>query len=373
MAPPPAGAVDRVLIDNTYSTTGATAGWVTSQVTEEGDSISFAYQSVSTDGVAAQTVVTAGVPGDPPTPDDDVESFTYVHEAVGQLGGVTTDSTGATSQSWSEHLLTQYESRRGGRTTAAYDEDTASGRLPTGVIEALGAPDPSTPNTAVAGDVYTYCQDEPGGTDGDTRLRSHTDAAGVETRYAYGPDPVTSPCYGDLVADRVPTQVVVDPGGINAVTTVTSTNGLIETVVDPDGVVTEYGWDPTSRRLLWSAEDLDGDAVAEATTWYGYDTAGRLVVTRSPEGDESWTVYDLAGRVDLSYVTIPNPARGCASRTACDFSAGVPAGTPVASDATYTADGRHAGHGGCGGRGDDPCAVLAGRRWTNRRDGGSAA
>ncbi len=68
---------------------------------------------------------------------------------------------------------------------------------------------------------------------------------------------------------------------------------LLESI-DPNGVVTTYGYDP--RQRLTSVTEAAG-AAASATTSFVYDPAGQLIEVVSPNGDRTYFEYDAAGHL----------------------------------------------------------------------------
>jgi RHS repeat-associated protein len=321
-----------VTIDNDYDEYSR----VTSQTLAGGDMASFDYQPLDPQTNTRSTVVThapaPGVAFGAPA-----ESVTYISDAAGSLVGVD-DGSAATARVWQREQLVSTRSRRGGQSAATFDDDVSGGRTPTGVLESTAAPDPVSGSPVASGSLV-YCQDAgEGGVDGDVRLRRGTDAAGVVTEYSYS---AVEACGGDPDVDVVPVSVTSAVGtSVAATSTFESSGGLVARAIDADGVVREFGWDAAKRLLVWSAVDVDGDDVAEATTWYGYDAAGRRVVERSPEGWETWRAYDSSGRVTSSSVPVTT-GRPCSARSACAFPlmTDIAPGPPAAT-ATFWVDGR---------------------------------
>ncbi|OWY60224.1 hypothetical protein B7486_70330, partial [cyanobacterium TDX16] len=127
--------------------------------------------------------------------------------------------------------------------------------------------------------------------DGQNRVTSSTltDPATTEsftTEYGYdgterSPSSITAP---DQVGETSPASTVID---------VNDATGLVDSVTDPDGVVTEHTYNP-DRTLASTTVDPGG---LDLTTTYGYDGAGNQTSVTSPEGLVTTSVYDSRGRL----------------------------------------------------------------------------
>jgi YD repeat-containing protein len=108
-------------------------------------------------------------------------------------------------------------------------------------------------------------------------------------------------------------------------TTVESSAGLVSRETDPDGVVTTYDWDATTRRLRsQTTAPATPDAATTRFTYtpagwlasvtdplgttYDYDGAGRQTLRRDPDGAEWRTEYDGSGRVTATVDPLGNRA-----------------------------------------------------------------
>ena len=314
------GSADpRVRVDNTYDARGR----VSSQTQANGDVTTFTYAAPDATNRRRTTVTHTG--------SGSTETYVYVHDAVGTLLGVTDDDGQSVGLSWQDKRLTSSTSRGGAQRSYGYDAEKR--------VTSATLPSPSTPGASGPVEEVTYC--DPAGDD--YRVRTITDAAGTMARFTYGTmgDP-DYPCAGQAAR---PTSITegVDTYAI-AVTRYEWSQGLPVVVTDPDGVVTRMQWD-TARRLLL-AEESDSDTAAAGTqvTFYGYDGAGRLRVSRTPTGIETWYDHDAAGRVTRILGPFRAPNRGCVARTdTCAFpatsTAAAPAGAPT-QELTYRRDGR---------------------------------
>lgn len=332
----PGSSDDVVAVDNTYDDVDRVA----TQVLAGGEEVTFDYSYDALTTRRRTAVTHRSVAGVDAIAATNEEGVVYWHDFDGRLIALDDPSGAQSTRQWQRDRLTQFDSRGGARATATYDADESGGRTPTGVVESVSFPDPVVAGASSTGSTITYCQDSgQGGADPDTRVRRLLDPVGTVTEFGYGPDPIGQPCGGDRVIDRTPSRIVEDPGGRAAVTTVESSAGMATRLVDPDGVVREQGWDPARRVLLFSAVDLDGDDVADSTTWYGYDGDGRRVVVRSPEGWEQWVAYDAVGRLTATFLPVKT-TRACPTRGSCSFESGPPPGLIEQRHMTFSHDGR---------------------------------
>ncbi len=310
-----APAVRRLL--NDYDEYGR-IGW---QENELGDVTSFIYGDLDPVAGTRTTAVTHTAPG------EGGETLNYVHDAEARLIGVQDPLSRSVVRAWDSRDLPQSsDSRRGARSATSYD---LAGRL-----EESAVPDPEGIGTTSGSTSYTYCD-----ADGQ-RISTVTGLDGLTTRYVYDPTATAENPAGssdDCVDDVFEaTKVIVGEGtSAPAVRFHEWDDGLLTRSVDPDGVESSFGWD-VAKRLLLSETVAPGTAV-EATTYFGYDGAGRRVVARSPLGNESWTVYDAAGRVVSQIGPVHVGGRSCAPAMGCAFGSTPPSGPTVTN--VYWADG----------------------------------
>lgn len=309
------GAPARLKVENSYDAQGR----VTSQTQINGDVTTFTYAAPDATNRRRTTVTHTG--------SGSTETYVYIHDAVGTLLGVTDADGQSVGLAWQDKRLTSSVTRGGAQTSYAYD---AQKRITSATL-----PSASTPGAAGPVEEVTYC--DPAGDD--LRARTITDAGGAVTRFTYGEgtDP-DYPCAGQAARPTSITEGVGTPE--IAVTRYEWAAGLPVTVTDPDGVVTRMRWDTARRLLLAKETDPDPDTPGVQVTFNAYDTAGRLRVTRTPGGVETWYDHDPAGRV--TKVTGPFQAadRGCTARTdTCAFPAGPPSDVPV-EEFGYRRDGQ---------------------------------
>ena len=100
-------------------------------------------------------------------------------------------------------------------------------------------------------------------------------------------------------------------------------------------------WDAARRLLLAKETDADTTAVGAEVTYNSYDAAGRLRVTRSPAGVETWYDTDAAGRVVKITGPLPAPTRGCvALADNCAFPTTTPSGSRRCSSSLTDVSGK---------------------------------
>jgi RHS repeat-associated protein len=205
---------------------------------------------------------------------DDAASTTTVHDSLtdttltyefnerGQIAQIT-DAYGkiVTSDYDADGNLLEATSRIGGGVEQTFDPDT--GMLLTSTTPGVGTT------------TYTY--------DASNRVETVTTpngtVGGATTTYTYDG------------TERMPATVTDELSNTWAYDVV---DGLVMSMEDPDGVVTDYTY--FTNRLLESETRYDG--ATPMTTMYEYDTQGRLVESTSPEGNVTTRSYTAAGLLD---------------------------------------------------------------------------
>ncbi|MCB0976833.1 MAG: RHS repeat protein [Acidimicrobiales bacterium] len=284
-----------VVVENTYD------GWgrVVSQISDEGDVLSFHYGQrfeppaglVDADGY---TTVVNEASGD---------HVVYHYGLAGELLGVE-DTTGhASGKTWFGDLATSNTSRSGVKTETAYD---AAGR-PTMTTETVGGT-----SRTVAAYEYVVAATDPAARS-DSRLSSATDAAGVETTFEYSsaagtellPWKTSVPCDAISLApgEQCPAS------GRSTVTTTYWTgalDGLVKSSVDADGVRTESEyWPDRSLKSRTTFPEPGVELRTEYETLRPGDAgfaetdsgAARVERMTSPGGALTETVFNAAGQV----------------------------------------------------------------------------
>jgi YD repeat-containing protein len=256
------------LVITTYETDGL--GRITHE--EDGEGSLVADTVYGDDGrVAAQTAPSGGITTF--TYDDTVRSTT-VHDSLtdttliyefnerGQVAQIT-DAFGriVSSDYDADGNLLEATSRIGGGVEQTFDPDT--GMLLTSTTPGVGTT------------TYTY--------DSANRVATVTTpngtVGGAMTTYTYDG------------TERMPATVTDE---LSHTWTYDVVDGLVMSMEDPDGVVTDYTY--LTSRLLESETRYDG--ATPMTTLYGYDTQGRLVETTSPEGNVTTRSYTAAELLD---------------------------------------------------------------------------
>jgi len=334
--------VDLLAVANVYDDEGR----VLEQRLPDGDHVSFDYGAFNATTGRQPTQVswcsnwqaTATPPGC--APGASVETATHVHNERGRLVDQVDTNGSASTQTVDDDEVVAHTDRQGTGTATAFDRwgrvvQSATADPATGFVPPLPAsagtelckrnvdvtfsfPTPGTGNCATRDftvESYTYCTDTTGAAF-DPRVATRTETLGRVTRYLYGSTNPASPCTATLAAQSTPTRVIDPTLAVTDIETVhdgTDDTGLVSKVTDPDLVVSRTTWD-TERRLKVA------DSVGDNWTYYGYDQLGRPVVTRTPLGFETWTVYDGAGRPVETIGPFPGPStRSCAPATGCGF------------------------------------------------------
>ncbi|MHB2023834.1 MAG: RHS repeat-associated core domain-containing protein, partial [Mycobacteriales bacterium] len=240
-------------------------------------------------------------------------SFGYADGEAGELTSITDPDANTTSFGYDGYgELLSVTDPTGGRTAFSYG--CATGCYDNiGLVYASTTPSGQTTSYAYDGDGRVVSVTDPLGAvsstsyDGDGNPLSVTDPDANVTVYAYNGDgEVTSVTsgYGSAAASTTTTgydgdgEVVSRTDG-NAATTNYAYNSVGElvdstappTAADPNGIATDYGYDPAGA--LTSLTAADG-----AQTDYGYDPAGELTsvsYARDPAGNTSFG-YDGDGR-----------------------------------------------------------------------------
>lgn len=279
----------KVVVENTYDARGR----VVHQVTATGDGSTFVYgEKPDPFGVLVDapgfTTVTDEASGD---------VTVYEHNGQGEVVGITDATGNSLTRSWATDRPVAATSRSGVTTDHVYDD---AGRL-VEVTQTAGA----TTRTVAS---YTYVTpDSSPAALTDDRIATSTDEAGVTTTFTYDgaarePETVSVPC--DPASTATPC-----PGSGLATTTYTyfsgSLAGLVESVTDADGVVTEYTY--AADRSVESVTTHDG--VTPLVTTYGTVRVGdpgwseanpaavEVRTTESPGGAVTTEVVDAGGRV----------------------------------------------------------------------------
>jgi RHS repeat-associated protein len=281
----------KVVVENTYDA----AGRVTHQVTDTGDELDFAYgQKPDPFGVLIDadgfTTVTNAASGD---------VTVYEYNDIGEVIGVTDATGNTTTRSWATDRPDAATSRTGVATEYVYDDAER--------VEAVTETAGATTRT-VETLTYVTADTSPAALT-DDRVATHTDEAGVTTTYTYDgsvrePETVSVPCDPDSTDPSTPC-----PGSGKATTTYTyfsgSLAGLVESVTDPDGVVTEYTY--AADRSVATTTTYDG--ATPLTTSYETVRVGdpgwaetnpaavEVRTTETPGGAVTTELYDAEGRV----------------------------------------------------------------------------
>lgn len=325
------GLPDVVRVANVYDAQGR----VVTQTMPSGDVATFDY------GVSYESLVTTVSHSGGPGPD---QELVYSHDVDGRLVGITDPDGEPSSWDWEDS----------GQLAGSVDRmEAASGTAYDGALrpEVVSGPDPDTASATVDDAEVSYCD----ASADDPRVLSSTDAAGTVTEFTYGDSGQGGfPCVAGALAPSSMTVAAGTP--VAATTTFDSVDGLITEVTDPDGVVVTSEWDETNQLLLSVTTDEDTSVAGVLVTYFGYDAMGRLRVTRTPEGIESWTTYNADGSVasQVGPVQVPPASRSCDGVT-CAWPSSPPAGPTVTY--TYWGDGR------LKSRTDE-----AGETWSERRD-----
>ncbi len=271
---------------------------VSSQQFPSGDTVSFTYDLTSSflygpsDSLQAAWDTTV-------TFDDGVssETVTYHHDAHGQLVGITDPRAGEIETTYDDGQLDYFEDRRGGQVDATYDT--------LGRIVQRSWPDPDGAGAAYASssEYFAYMAAD------DSRPLITVDTAGTTTTYDYA-----AHATGDDPDDRVPSRVMVcglreDPsnglttadacehGAAGTETTaITSSDGLVNQLTDPDGVVSTYHYGSEGGYTGCSGRQLCSETSAGVTTTYTYDPATGQVGSATTQGAGTTSyLYDRAG------------------------------------------------------------------------------
>lgn len=310
---------------------------VSSQVTAQGARSSFGYSLLDpTLRTRTTTVTWCATWNGSVCPSPAAQEVTkYVHDEHGRLTSEIDALNGTITRSYDHDQINSFTDRN--NTTSAVTFD-AVGRqiqqaLPdpvSGTVPARQANGQFPAPAAGAGwglQTTSYCTDP--NVPADPRVATSTNAAGEVTRNFYGTNPgnANDQCFASYASQSVPTKIV-DPAG--KATLIESSSGLVTKATDADGVVVTQTWDPVKRVQLSQTNGAN-------TTYFGYDAAGRRIVTRSPLGEETWVTYDIAGRVTARYVPVVVATRTCTPAAGCNFTS-VPGGTAKMSQ-TYWLDG----------------------------------
>ncbi|MGB8212801.1 MAG: DUF6531 domain-containing protein, partial [Anaerolineales bacterium] len=138
-------------------------------------------------------------------------------------------------------------------------------------------------------------------------LTNITDAAGGQTAVTYdslhNPSSVTDPLNNLTSFNYSGTLLMSTVDALNNTTSYTYTpQGQIQTITDPQGIVTRYEYDPDGERTETivnydPSHQTDEQNVYNLTTTYTYDALGRVITVTDPSGQVTKTDYDNAGRV----------------------------------------------------------------------------
>ncbi|MBL8774326.1 MAG: hypothetical protein JNK12_00280 [Acidimicrobiales bacterium] len=311
-----AESVDVQRIHNDYDDQGR----VVEQVLSSGDVATFDYEEFNSSTQTALTTVTHD------DGDGSVETVKYFHDVDGRLLAVEDPFNQSASWTWLRDQLDQTDDRSGARTDPTFD---TAGRL-----TRVDLPDPDIAHTTEGWIGATYCNES---TSSDPRVLSVTAADGTVTEYTYGADTDAGyPCVpGEFSPSSVTTAAGTDAEATTEIGPDTAGPGLPSFTEDADGVRTDYSWDGATGQLLASTIDDDMGQAGVQTTYFGYDAAGRPQVVRTPLGNETWTVYDGAGRVSEEIGPV-QVSRTCGA-SSCEFGSTPPAGPTI--HYTYWLDG----------------------------------
>ncbi len=285
------GTRTKVVVENTYDEQGR----VVLQVTETGDVLEFAYAR-EPDGMGNPvpatgfTTVTNQASGD---------VTVYQHNARGEVIGITDAEGGSAGFTWEDGRPGIRESRSGVVTDHTYD---AAGR----VVEVTQTAGPDT--RTIEAVTYVTPDSSPAALT-DDRVATRTDEAGVTTTFTYAgasrrPATVSVPCDPASTDPATP----CPPSGLSTTTYTYHSGplaGLLASVTDADGVLTEYGYD--SDRSLATTTMYDGltplvtshDVIrAGDVGWSETDPAAVEVrTTETPGGAVTEEVYDAEGHL----------------------------------------------------------------------------
>jgi len=138
------------------------------------------------------------------------------------------------------------------------------------------------------------------------RVKSITDARGNVTTYFFDYElPISDPSYGEA-GNLIRIERPADSHGMIPTTHLSySPRGLITQLVDPNGVVAQFGYDASTYLLDTLVEDVGG---LNATTLVDYDPVGNPTAITDAEGRVATFSYDAANRIEqlvdpLGYVT----------------------------------------------------------------------
>jgi len=196
-------------------------------------------------------------------PEGGVFSFTY------DDNGNITNKTGPeginSSMTWDAGVdLTAKTNSRGVNTTYTYDTQH---RI-TGITSDQGGSNYST----------TYIYDTTTG-----QVATINDARGETSTFTYDTQ-------GNLLSRQLP---------IGTTNYTYDSNGLLETMTDPDGVETRYTYDANGYRLSMAIWDTTGpsDVKTAIETIYTYDERGNLATVADPNGNTTTYTYDVLDRL----------------------------------------------------------------------------
>ena len=281
----------KVVVENTYDTDGRVAN----QTLDTGDELDFAYDQ-QPDGLGGLTPA----PGFTTATNNASGDVTvYEHNAAGEVVAITDALGQSVSRAWDGDRPASAGSRSDVVTDHTYD---AAGRV-TEVTETAG-----TATRTMATLTYVVADTDPTARI-DNRVATRTDEKGLTTSYTYSgssrqPTTVSVPCDTASTDPATPC-----PGSGLSTTTYTYFSGglagLVESVTDPDGVVTEYTYH--SDRTMATSTTFDGTTAL--TTTYETAQAGdpgwsetnpaavESRTTESPGGAVTVEVLDAEGRV----------------------------------------------------------------------------
>ncbi|MEY2423041.1 MAG: hypothetical protein QOI95_3108 [Acidimicrobiaceae bacterium] len=254
-------ANNRILVANTFDDLGR----VTDQTTPDGN-VHFNYNN------ATRTVqLTDSVSGD---------TTTYVHDSAGRTTQIV-DTTG-------HNIVRGFDAGGNGHLTSLTDRAGAQLQqefTPDHLVAARTQVAANTDNT-------------------DRRVETTYDAqhrvTAITQHVAGGTDIITTYTY--ISTNRIP-NTITGPAPYGApnppVTTTQTTNGLPTQATDPDGVVTSYQWDTTTRRLTSST--IAPNTTDASTTTYSYTPEGWIETVTTQLGHTTAYQYDAAGRVTLKH------------------------------------------------------------------------
>lgn len=349
-----AGEPPRTDVVNTYDNYGR----VTTQDVTNGDHLTFTYTGGDT-----EVTWCAG---------SNCETTTYTHDTLARATAMEDTLGSATARTWDGVLTTSFTERApasGGPAATSAVEYDAQGRLvasaqpdPTTGFVPPRSGDPNCNRSAVSGhtyysfpapgsggcttangkggysvDTYTYCTDEAGAFD--PRVATATNAAGQVTRYYYdhpGGTAATdgSPCPDTPAVTFTPSRVKDPAGAVTAVATARDGSGNDLGLVTSVAAPTATGKDPITTTTYWNTSTRlkIAEGIGTSLTYYGYDALGRLVVTRNPAGEETWTRYDARGRVVDQIGPVAGGTRSCSTSLTTSDTASNGCGFPSTPD-----------------------------------------